>query len=115
MAQPKVSVLISFYNLAPYVDETLRSVVGQKTNFSVEILCADDGSDDGTAEKLRVWEKNYPNSVRVFVMDRIPGAKYEANERIQRMNAIRGRLFYEAKGTYVCYLDGDDCRSRRIF
>lgn len=24
------------------------------------------------------------------------------------MNAIRGRLFYEAKGSYVCYLDGDD-------
>lgn len=108
MAQPKVSVLISFYNLAPYVDETLRSVVGQKTDFPVEILCADDGSDDGTVEKLRVWEQNYPDSVRVFVMDRIPGAKYEANERIQRMNAIRGRLFYEAKGTYVCYLDGDD-------
>ncbi len=54
-------------------------------------------------------------------MDRIPGKKYEGNERIQRMNAIRGRLFYEAKGRYVCYLDGDDfytddlCRSRRIF
>lgn len=41
-------------------------------------------------------------------MDRIPGAKYEANERIKRMNAIRGRLFYEAKGEYVSYLDGDD-------
>ena len=41
-------------------------------------------------------------------MDRVPGKKYEGNERIQRMNAIRGRLFYEAKGSYVCYLDGDD-------
>ena len=27
MAQPKVSILISFYNLAPYVDETLQSVL----------------------------------------------------------------------------------------
>lgn len=41
-------------------------------------------------------------------MDRVPGKKYEGNERIRRMNAIRGRLFYEAKGSYVCYLDGDD-------
>ena len=51
--QPKVSVLISFYNLAPFVDQTMESVLAQKTDFPVEILCADDGSDDGTVEKLR--------------------------------------------------------------
>ena len=118
MQQPKVSVLISFYNLAPYVDQTMESVLAQKTDFPVEILCADDGSEDGTVELLRGWEKRYPDRVRVFVMDRIPGKKYEGNERIQRMNAIRGRLFYEAKGQYVCYLDGDDFYTddrRRIF
>ena len=54
--QPKVSVLISFYNLAPFVDQTMESVLAQKTDFPVEILCADDGSDDGTIEKLRGWE-----------------------------------------------------------
>ena len=106
--QPKVSVLISFYNLAPFVDQTMESVLAQKTDFPVEILCADDGSDDGTIEKLRGWEAAHPDTVRVFVMDRVPGKKYEGNERIRRMNAIRGRLFYEAKGSYVCYLDGDD-------
>lgn len=106
--QPKVSVLISFYNLAPFVNQTMESVLAQKTDFPVEILCADDGSDDGTIEKLRGWEAAHPDTVRVFVMDRVPGKKYEGNERIQRMNAIRGRLFYEAKGSYVCYLDGDD-------
>lgn len=103
----KVSVLISFYNLAPYAEQTLASVVAQKTDFPVEILCADDGSDDGTIEILRRWQAEHDN-LRVFVMERTPGAKYEANERIKRMNAIRGRLFYEAKGDYICYLDGDD-------
>ena len=52
MQQPKVSVLISFYNLAPYVDQTMESVLAQKTDFPVEILCADDGSEDGTVELL---------------------------------------------------------------
>ena len=108
MSHPKVSVLISFYNLAPYVDKTLQTVLAQKTDFPVEVLCADDGSEDGTVEKLRAWEAKYPDTVRVFVMDRVPGKKYEGNERIQRMNAIRGRLFREAQGDYVCYLDGDD-------
>lgn len=31
--QPKVSVLISFYNLAPFVDQTMESVLAQKTDF----------------------------------------------------------------------------------
>ena len=29
MAQPKVSILISFYNLAPYVDKTMATVLAQ--------------------------------------------------------------------------------------
>ena len=115
MAQPKVSVLISFYNLAPYVDQTLESVLGQQTDFPVEVLCADDGSDDGTIEKLREWEQKYPETIRVFVMDRIPGAKYEANERIKRMNAIRGRLFYEAKGEYILYVGTIEARKNLDF
>lgn len=108
MKNVKVSVLISFYNLAPYVDETLTSVLGQKTNFPMEVLCADDGSEDGTIEKLRAWETKYPGIVRCFVMDYTPGQKRGPEERIKRFNGIRGRLFYEAKGEYICYLDGDD-------
>lgn len=103
--QPKVSVLISFYNLAPFVNQTMESVLAQKTDFPVEILCADDGSDDGTIEKLRGWEAAHPDTVRVFVMDRVPGKKYEGNERIQRMNAIRGRLFLRGQ-RQLCLLSG---------
>ena len=108
MGQPKVSILISFYNLAPYVDKTLETVLAQQTDFPFEVICADDGSSDDTVAKLRAWEEKYPDIVRIFVMDREPGVKYEAAARIQRMNNIRGRLFREAKGQYVCYLDGDD-------
>ena len=108
MAQPKVSILISFYNLAPYVDETLESVLHQETNFPIEVLCADDGSTDDTVKKLRVWEQKYPNIIRVFVMDFVPGEKRPPDVRIKRLNAIRGRLFSEARGEYICYLDGDD-------
>ena len=65
--QPKVSVLISFYNLAPFVDQTMESVLAQKTDFPVEILCADDGSDDGTIEKLRSWEAAHPESANEYM------------------------------------------------
>ena len=122
MNSPKVSVLISFYNLAPYVDQTMESVLAQKTDFPVEILCADDGSDDGTVEKLHNWCSRCPDTIRMFIMERKPGLKVDNRGRIQRLNAIRSRLLEEARGEYICYLDGDDfiqiptsCRSKRIF
>ena len=40
--QPKVSVLISFLQSGPFVDQTMESVLAQKTDFPVEILCADE-------------------------------------------------------------------------
>lgn len=58
--QPKVSVLISFYNLASFVDQTMESVLAQKTDFPVEILCADDGSDDGTIESCAAGRRRTP-------------------------------------------------------
>ena len=37
-----------------------------------------------------------------------PGLKVDNRGRIQRLNAIRSRLLEEARGEYICYLDGDD-------
>ena len=62
MGQPKVSILISFYNLAPYVDETLESVLHQKTDFPIEVLCADDGSAENCACGSRSTRMLYASS-----------------------------------------------------
>ena len=119
--QPKVSVLISFYNLAPFVDQTMESVLAQKTDFPVEILCADDGSDDGTIEKLRGWEAAHSDTVRVFVMDRVPGKKYEGNNDAPwqakgRMNAIRKsrrHLRYARTGGASCSRKRRTCMTQQ--
>src|SRR5262245_64782063 len=50
----KLSVLIPVYNEAPTIDEILRLVAAEKT--PKEILVVDDGSTDGTREKLRTWD-----------------------------------------------------------
>ena len=111
MAQPKVSILISFYNLAPYVDETLQSVLNQKTDFPIEVLCADDGSADNTVEKLRQWEKRYPETVRVFVMDFIPGEKRSA-----AAFSVRPKEHISAIWTATIFIPiRISCRSKRIF
>ena len=54
----KVSVLVTFYNQEAYVDETIKSIINQSVNFSYQIIIGDDGSNDGTIEKLKKWEQN---------------------------------------------------------
>ena len=45
-----LSIMITFYNQVKYVDQTLKSVFSQKTNFNYEVLLGDDGSTDGSGE-----------------------------------------------------------------
>lgn len=51
---PCATALIDTYNQAGYIDEAVTSVLAQEQLASpLEIVIVDDGSDDGTAERLR--------------------------------------------------------------
>lgn len=101
----RLSVMITFYNQAKYVDETLESVFSQKTDFDFEVIVGDDGSSDNTIEKLNAWQKKYPNRIRIFVMDREKDKKYEPIERVSR-NRIN--MLKNSNAEYGIFLDGDD-------
>lgn len=101
----KLSILITFYNQEKYVDRALSGVLSQKVNFDFEILIGDDGSDDGTIEKIKVWQEKYPDKIKLYIMDRDKDRQYEA---IFRVSASRINLVKRAKGEYLILLDGDD-------
>ena len=101
----KLSVLITTYNLVKYIDETIKSVLAQKTNFKFEILIGDDGSNDGTIDKIINWQEKYPDIIKYFVMDRKVGVKYN---KIERASKNRINLIEHATGEFLIFLDGDD-------
>lgn len=101
----KVSVLITTYNCNTYIDETIESVINQKVAFPFEIIIGDDGSDDGTIEKLSTWKEHYPKKIRYYVMERETGRIYN---KIERASHNRLNILEKAKGEYILFLDGDD-------
>lgn len=105
MEKPLVSVLVTFYNQERFVDETLTSVFEQKTKFPFEVILGDDGSSDGTMDKLKAWKDRYPEQITINVMPRDKNKKYEP---IVRVSDNRVTMLSLAKGQYVTYLDGDD-------
>lgn len=55
----RVSVALATYNAGPFLDEQLASFVGQ-TRLPDELVVSDDGSDDGTFERLEAFARRSP-------------------------------------------------------
>lgn len=101
----QVSVMITTYNLEEYIEETLDSVLRQKTDFEYEILIGDDGSADATLDIVKKVRKRTHVPIAIYVMSREQGKKYNP---IYRASRNRLNLLKHAKGEYITFLDGDD-------
>jgi glycosyltransferase involved in cell wall biosynthesis len=55
MNQPFVSFIITSYNQAEYLEETLNSIVSQEGDLSYEMIIIDDCSKDGSADLIKSW------------------------------------------------------------
>ncbi|HEY3009825.1 MAG TPA: glycosyltransferase [Micromonosporaceae bacterium] len=97
MGDPQITVVIPVYNAADYLDECLRSIVGQTIGFDhLEVVAVDDGSTDGSSDKLDGWAASHPNiSVVHQPNSGAPGAP-------------RNRAVALARGEYVFFADADD-------
>lgn len=89
-----ITVVITAYNYARYLERAIRSVQDQSMpRSSYEIIVVDDASTDETAQIL----ENYADAVRVFRMEENVGLAAARNFGIRK-----------AKGQYVVFLDADD-------
>lgn len=88
-----VSVIMPSYNTAPYIEETIQSVLNQ-TYTNWELIIVDDCSTDNTDEVLETIKD-----------DRI---RYFKNEKNSGAAVSRNKALREAKGQWIAYLDSDD-------
>ena len=108
----KVSFLVTYFNQCQYVNDSLQSILNIEKPFEWEILVGDDGSDDGTIEKVQEYVNAFPENIILFVMPREKGEKYDS---VQRASANRLYLLEHATGDFFCVLDGDDYYCDKLF
>lgn len=89
----KLSVVIPVYNAEKYLCGCLDSVLAQHVE-SMEVICVDDGSTDGSAGILRA----YAVDERVRILSTVQEGAYVA----------RARGLEVAQGDYVHFMDADD-------
>lgn len=90
---PLVSVIISSYNHAKYIDASIQSVLDQ-TYPNIELLIVDDGSKDESAERIRVLQRQHGFDFRV---QENRGLTRTLNDMIAR-----------SKGAFVAPFGSDD-------
>jgi len=93
--QPTVSVILPVYNGGDYVDLAVSSIVQQSFD-DLELLICDDGSTDGTTERIREFEHEDPR-IRVIY--------WQANQGI---SAAQNALIDLARGQYIACMNQDD-------
>ena len=108
----KVSFLVTYYQQARFVRESLDSILALEKPAEWEILIGDDGSADGTLAEIQPYLDRDPERIRLFVMDRDPSRKYNA---VERASLNRLNLVSHASGDCYTLMDGDDFYSEKDF
>ena len=89
--QPLVSVIITAYNSAALITDTLQSVYGQ-TYDNIEVIVADDGSTDNT---------------KALIEEKFPRTKYYWKPNGGQPSARNLGISY-ASGELIAFVDSDD-------
>lgn len=92
----KISLIITTYNWKEALDSVLKSVVKQ-TVLPYEVIVADDGSKEDTAELIKNWQKFFP----------VPLIHSWQEDFGFRAAKSRNRAIAKTKGDYIVMIDGD--------
>lgn len=92
--QPKVSVVLPFYNASKTFNAALRSIAEQEFR-DFECVMVDNNSRDGSRVIAKDWERRYPEFT--LVEERRQGVMFASNRGCE-----------VARGRYIARMDADD-------
>jgi glycosyltransferase involved in cell wall biosynthesis len=90
----KISVIIPVFNTEKYLRECLDSVIFQ-TLKEIEVICINDGSEDGSEYILEEYSRN-DNRITII------------SQENTGTGAVRNKGLQIAKGQFVAFMDSDD-------
>lgn len=96
MSAPLVSVMLPTYNQVAFIEDAVRSAVEQDYP-NVQVVVSDDGSTDGTAERVVELAARWPDRVVPIVGERNVGITLNCNRALARCT-----------GDFVAFHAGDD-------
>lgn len=95
-----ISIIIPIYNVEPYVQRCLKSVISQETGQAeIECLIVDDCGQDRSMEIVCQFIAGYSGPIRFEIL------RHESN---RGLSAARNTGLRQAKGDYVLFIDSDD-------
>ncbi len=100
-----LSIVIVTYNHAATIEKCILSCLQQKTDYSFEIIIADDSSVDGTRDVIMAYQEQYPGIIKPIFRKNNVGPSQNFSGALQ-----------QAGGGYIAYCDGDDywCNENKI-
>ncbi len=93
---PLVSIVMPAYNAVHYIEESLRSLLGQ-TWPNLEIIVVDDGSQDDTAAIVGQLQQEHARATLIL-----------HRQHNQGVSAARNKGIELAQGDYIALQDADD-------
>ena len=90
----KVSIILPIYNVAPYLEEALDSIMNQ-TLKEIEIIAVNDGSTDNSEEIIKEYQQK---DSRIILF----------SQKNQGQSVARNLALQYATGEYIYMMDSDD-------
>ena len=96
--KPIVSICMITYNHEKYITQAIEGVMMQQTNFSYQLILAEDYSTDNTLQICKRYEKLYPEKIKLLP---------QPNKNLGLMPNFL-RTLNACTGKYIAICEGDD-------
>ena len=93
-----VSVCVITFNHEKYIEQAIKSILSQETNFPIELVIGDDCSIDNTSKIILKYKKKYPKKI-VYL---------RRKKNLGMMKNFIDTLKH-CRGKYIAMCEGDDC------